>query len=53
MKKTVSILTLVLVLVSCSSYQKLLKNGNNEERFTAAKSYFLSKKISKSLHPSE
>ena len=47
MKKTVSILTLVLVLVSCSSYQKLLKNGNNEERFTAAKSYFLSKKYQK------
>ena len=29
MKKTVSILTLVLVLVSCISYQKLLKIVNN------------------------
>lgn len=35
-------------MVSCSSYQKLLKNGNDDERFEAAKTYFLEKKYDKS-----
>lgn len=47
MKKTISIITLVFVLISCSSYQKLLKSGTDEERLTAAKSFFLEKKYEK------
>ncbi len=48
MKKLISIITITSILVSCSSYQKLLKNGTDDQRFEAAKSYFLEKKYYKS-----
>ncbi len=47
MKKFVLIALLSIFVLSCSSYQQLLKNGTDEQKFVAAKNYFLEKKYTK------
>ncbi len=46
-KKIIATILLTTILVSCSSYQKLLKHGSDEERFVAAKTFFLEQKYDK------
>jgi outer membrane protein assembly factor BamD len=48
MKKILTYIIVILAVSSCSSYQKLLKSPNAEEKLAAAKQYFLEKKYSKS-----
>ena len=48
MKKFFAYIVVLLVVTSCGSYQKLLKSTDAEEKFAAAKNYFLEKKFSKS-----
>ncbi|MDR1542946.1 MAG: outer membrane protein assembly factor BamD [Prevotellaceae bacterium] len=48
MKKFLFYIVGFLILTSCGSYQKLLKSTNAEEKFAAAKDFFLEKKYVKS-----
>jgi len=48
MKKYFAYIVVLLIVTSCGSYQKLLKSTDAEEKFAAAKNYFLEKKYSKS-----
>jgi outer membrane protein assembly factor BamD len=47
MKKILLYITVILIVTSCSTYQKLLKSNNVEEKLNTAKQYFLEKKYSK------
>lgn len=48
MKRFFAYIVVLLIVTSCGSYQKLLKSTDAEEKFAAAKNYFLEKKYSKS-----
>jgi len=48
MKRYFAYIVVFLVFTSCGSYQKLLKSADADEKFAAAKNYFLEKKFSKS-----
>jgi len=48
MKRYFTYIIVLLIVTACGGYQKLLKSTDVEEKFAAAKNYFLEKKYSKS-----